>query len=162
MTASASRALRRAPLAAIAVLAPLLLGSCRNACQSICVELADYAKRDCGLDFGQDQIDQCVSDYAVANLPDGEAKACRQEKGKVADQWSCSDLEFYFGETGDTGGDTAATASATASATTSTAASGAASTAASGAASTAASGPASTAAAEPTDTDLGTSSVGAP
>ncbi|MCK6505707.1 hypothetical protein L6R53_20325 [Myxococcota bacterium] len=97
-------------LLAMGLLLPLLSG-CQNPCQSLCQEIADFAKRECGLDFPEAELDQCIADHASANLADGEAKTCRDGKGQVDEEWDCQEIALYFedgtgGGTGDGGGDT--------------------------------------------------------
>ncbi|NOY26318.1 MAG: hypothetical protein GXP62_10645 [Oligoflexia bacterium] len=86
----------RRPLALAALMTLPLLGGCNNPCQSLCVEISDVSKRDCGLVFSASEIDQCIADYASGNLDQGMAKTCRDGKGTVADEWDCSEMEVYF------------------------------------------------------------------
>lgn len=95
---------------ALGLLLPLL-GGCQNPCQSLCQEIADFSKRECGLQFPEAELDQCVADHASSNLAEGEAKTCREGKGKVDEEWDCDEIAAYFdagtgGGTGDGGQDT--------------------------------------------------------
>lgn len=97
------------PLALAALLGLPLIGGCNNPCQSLCVEISDVAKRDCGLEFSASELDQCIADYAGGNLDKGLTKTCRDGKGTVADEWDCSEMAVYFSSgtttTGGTGSD---------------------------------------------------------
>jgi hypothetical protein len=66
----------------------LLLGpGCTNACQSLCKEIADFARTECGLTFDEAEVDQCIADHAGSQLGEGEAATCRDGKGRVAEEW---------------------------------------------------------------------------
>lgn len=103
-------------LLAAGLLLPLL-GGCKNPCQDLCQEIADFSKRECGLEFPEAELDQCIADHASSNLAEGEAKTCRDGKGAVDEEWDCDEIAAYFadstGGTGGTdgGGDTGADAS---------------------------------------------------
>lgn len=95
-----SRSLLFAPLIA----GLLLLGpGCTNACQSLCKEIADFARTECGLTFDESEVDECIADHAGSQLAEGEAATCRDGKGQVADEWDCEEIAAYFEEAGGTG-----------------------------------------------------------
>lgn len=92
-------------IAPILLLLPALATGCRNACQDLCVEIADYASTECGLEFPDAQIDQCIADHKGSALEKGEAGTCRNGLGDVADEWDCEEIQAYFDEAGgDAGG----------------------------------------------------------
>lgn len=80
------------PVLAVASLAP----GCRNACQDLCVEIADFARTECGLTFPDDQLDQCIEDHKGGALGEGEAAVCRDGRGRVASEWDCEEIAAYF------------------------------------------------------------------
>lgn len=90
------------------LLIPLLASGCRNPCQQLCVEIADYAADECGLEFPDAQLDQCIANHGSGTLEKGEAGTCRDGLGDVADEWDCGEVEAYFDATGSGGGDTGA------------------------------------------------------
>lgn len=101
--ASRSPFATRSLLAGATLLLPLL-GGCNNPCQALCVEIADFAKSECGLEFPDAQLDQCIADHASANLAEGEPKVCRDGRGDVETEWDCDEIEAYFDNVGATGG----------------------------------------------------------
>lgn len=81
----------------------LLLGpGCTNACQSLCKEIAEFARTECGLTFEDAEVDQCIADHASSQLAEGEAATCRDGKGQVASEWDCEEIAAYFEEAGGT------------------------------------------------------------
>jgi hypothetical protein len=86
-------------LSALLLLATVLPG-CRNACQDLCTELADYAQTACGYTWTDTQISQCIDDQA--SLTSDEIAACR-DNSNVASIWGCDEIADYF----NTGGHTA-------------------------------------------------------
>lgn len=86
--------------AGIAAMGP----GCTNACQSLCKEIADFAKTECGLTFDEGEIDTCIADHASSELDEGEAAVCRDGKGRVAEEWDCEELAAYFEDAGTDGG----------------------------------------------------------
>lgn len=94
-------------LAPLALLPATLLGAgCRNSCQDLCVEIADFAADQCGLEFPDAQLDQCIADHKSSTLEKGEAGTCRDGVGNVADEWDCEEIQAYFDAAGGDGGDT--------------------------------------------------------
>lgn len=99
----------------VPLLAGTLAGCLRNACQRLCVDIANYAKDQCGLEFPKEQLKQCIEDHRSSQMDNAhETNAiCRSEAPNLSDEWTCDDLAAYFhegGSAGDTagGGDTGA------------------------------------------------------
>jgi hypothetical protein len=70
---------------------------CRNACQDVCRNMADFAAEDCGIQVSDADLDAC---YARQKSPEREdAKACRDfgDVDSIRNQWSCEELSGYFG-----------------------------------------------------------------
>ncbi|RME20327.1 MAG: hypothetical protein D6798_20740 [Deltaproteobacteria bacterium] len=72
--------------------------SCRNPCQQLCVEIRDYAASECGLQFSDAELDQCIADHKGGALEKGERATCREGLGEVDREWDCDELEAYFSE----------------------------------------------------------------
>ena len=74
----------------------LVLAGCNNACQQICVELANYAQDDCGLTVTQDQITECQE--SQADLPEGRNEQCLEvaDPEYIREWWTCDDLAQNF------------------------------------------------------------------
>ncbi len=107
MSASSHRwlALLALPMAlASAALASVTLTSCRNSCQQLCVEISDYAASECGLQFSDAELDQCIADHKGGSLEKGQRGTCREGLGDVDKEWDCNELEAYFSELIDDGG----------------------------------------------------------
>ena len=70
---------------------------CRNACQEVCVRMADYAT-ECELPVGDGEVDACVERQSGA-LEKEDAAACRDfgDSDVIRAQWSCEDLSEYWG-----------------------------------------------------------------
>lgn len=78
-----------------------LAGGCRNACQDVCTQMADYAV-ECGFTVPDADLDAC---YARQKNPSGDdAKACRDygDPTTLRNQWSCEEVSAYFGGGGET------------------------------------------------------------
>ena len=91
-------------LLVVAALLPLWTAlGCNNPCQALCQEIADFSKRECGLEFPQAEVDQCVADHASGNLAEGEKAVCRDGRGNVEEEWDCEEIAIYFQEATGTG-----------------------------------------------------------
>ena len=90
-------------LLVVAALA-LGLGACRNSCQRLCDEIRDFASDECGKDWDRAAFRQCLADNNWrATTGDGRG-SCRDSVGRVAEEWTCDDIEVYFdAPAGDTG-----------------------------------------------------------
>ena len=84
-------------VASLAV-ASLTLTACRNPCQQLCVEIRDYAARECGLQFSDAEFDQCIADHRGGSLEKEQRSTCREGLGDVAKEWDCNEVEAYFSE----------------------------------------------------------------
>lgn len=96
-------------------LLPLAGTACRNPCQTLCVEIYDFAREECDLNFTEAELDQCIANHRGGELDQGEKGTCRDGTGNVADEWDCDELEVYFtvqagGDGGADGGDTGTSA----------------------------------------------------
>lgn len=85
------------PLSALAVVAALAsLGGCRNACQDICVRMADYATEECGFTVSDAELGSCLDEQGQVSADD--RKVCRDfgDSTTIRDEWSCEDLGEYW------------------------------------------------------------------
>ena len=71
--------------------------ACSNPCQSICSDMADYAK-DCGFTVTDGELDACMDDFKSSQLPDGQKDVCREYGDSLREEWNCQDVGAYFGE----------------------------------------------------------------
>lgn len=79
------------------LLVPLfLLAGCRNSCQQLCVDMADYALESCNLQFSQGEIDSCISDHAGSEIDKDAIDACSIAAPNLEEEWDCEDLRDYF------------------------------------------------------------------
>ena len=44
------------------------LMGCRNQCQRLCSDIADYAQEECGLEFSDEEVKQCFKDNKRSQL----------------------------------------------------------------------------------------------
>ena len=81
------------PLAAL----PLWMG-CRNSCQQLCKDMADYAQDACGLEFSSDEVQSCIDDHKRSEVDADARQACTDAAPTLEEEWSCEDLEAYFND----------------------------------------------------------------
>ena len=74
---------------------------CANPCQQVCDRMATYAD-ECGLSVPESEVDACVDLYKSPAKEDTEL--CRDfgDLDTIRRQWSCEDLEDYWGAGGGT------------------------------------------------------------
>lgn len=78
------------------LLALPLTTACRNPCQQLCVEIADYAKDECGLVFSRDEISTCIQDHATRDVVKETRALCAEGLPTVSEEWTCEDINDYF------------------------------------------------------------------
>ncbi len=78
------------------IAATFLLTGCQNECQQVCLNMADYAESPCKKTFPEAQIDACLEKYADAT--EKELATCSAYGSTIAEEWSCDDIEEYFGK----------------------------------------------------------------
>ena len=83
----------------------LALAGCKNECQQMCVDMAKYAKKECGLEFPKDQLKTCLQDYGGRNTTTAQRDYCSTVRPALQEEWACEDLEAYFDESGAGAGD---------------------------------------------------------
>lgn len=78
-------------LLSLAVLA--LLGACNNPCQSMCVEMANYAK-ECGYETSADEIAACRDANGQETLTEERAQQCitASDPDQLREWWTCEEL----------------------------------------------------------------------
>jgi hypothetical protein len=74
----------------------VLLAGCRNSCQQLCEDMADYALESCDLQFSQDEIDSCIADHARSEIDKDAVDACSTAAPHLEEEWDCQDLKDYF------------------------------------------------------------------
>ena len=77
----------------------LLATSCRNDCQDICNELADYAG-DCDIPVATSEVNECISNHQRRDLEDGDLEICGDFKSSetIREEWTCTDLAEYWAD----------------------------------------------------------------
>lgn len=78
----------------MAMVAVLGIAGCDNACQALCVNLADYGD-ECGAPWSQAEIDACIDDQGSASASD--VKTCQDfgTPDRLRREWSCDDVLLY-------------------------------------------------------------------
>lgn len=94
------RAKRRVALRNAVLIGLLMAGmtsACRNACQSTCVQLADFT-RDCGQPVPDTDIDLCLDNQQDKSAEDLDT--CREFGSREAlqSQLTCDDLVLLWGD----------------------------------------------------------------
>lgn len=76
-----------------------LSAGCRNPCQEVCVNMADYAE-ECNLPISDAEIDACIE--RQSEPVDEDRAACRDfgDPEVLRAQWTCEDLGRYWGGEG--------------------------------------------------------------
>lgn len=81
----------------------LALTACRNDCQQLCLDMADYAE-ECGHEFPKDQVKSCLDNNANKNLNDAAKDSCTNELPYLREEWTCDDIGLYFDSEGSSDG----------------------------------------------------------
>jgi hypothetical protein len=78
---------------ALATIAQAALGGCRNACQDICVRMANFAE-ECGFTVADAELDACIEDQAEAE----DLAVCRDygSPQAIREEWTCADMGEYW------------------------------------------------------------------
>lgn len=75
----------------------LALAGCRNSCQQLCHEMADYAVEECGLAFPDEDLKTCVSDHNGGATDRDDLQACSAASDALTEgEWTCDDAKEYF------------------------------------------------------------------
>jgi len=80
---------------------------CRNSCQQLCQEMADFAEEECNQEFPKDQIKTCMDTYHNREIEDDTKQVCEDITPTLREEWTCDDVSEYFtgGGGGSGGGD---------------------------------------------------------
>lgn len=104
------------PRVAFAAVLLLAGAGCKNECQKICTDMADYAADSCGQEFSKDEIKACVKANKRSALAEGVEDVCEETRPFLTEEWTCDDIAEYFdtpaaaGDGADGGGDETGTA----------------------------------------------------
>lgn len=75
----------------------LSLVGCRNSCQQLCGEMADYAVETCALEFDNDELKTCISDHNRRETDRDDLAACDVASAALTEgEWTCDDVKEYF------------------------------------------------------------------
>lgn len=73
------------------------LSGCKNDCQQLCHEMADYASEDCGKEWSKDQLKSCMDDQKDAvKANESIEQVCADILPTLREEWSCDDIDAYF------------------------------------------------------------------
>lgn len=86
------------------IVALLALAGCKNDCQKLCDEMADFAE-ECGEAWDREDIKDCRADQANRNVSKEGREACAVALPSLREEWTCDDIEPYFSGGGDDDGD---------------------------------------------------------
>lgn len=79
----------------IIAIAAMGLSGCNNACQQVCVRMANYAE-DCGITVSDSEIKECIDENSSA---ESDLRAtCRQygDASAIRQEWTCDELQEYW------------------------------------------------------------------
>jgi hypothetical protein len=86
------------------------VSGCRNSCQDLCQEMADFAVEECNKEFPKEQIKACMETYHNKEIDDDQKQVCEDITPTLREEWTCDDVNDYFSGSGGngstTGGDT--------------------------------------------------------
>lgn len=73
------------------------LAGCGNACESVCDEMAAFA-RDCGYTVTQNDIDECLA--AQSSQDRDSRRICRDfgDRASIEQSWDCLEIGRYYPE----------------------------------------------------------------
>lgn len=85
----------RTNLTLLSLLMLPLGAGCSNACESLCVRMADYAE-ECGYLVLESELTECVDAQNLA--PEEDLEACKDFNDPVTlrREWACEDMEVYW------------------------------------------------------------------
>ena len=69
---------------------------CRNNCQQLCQEMADFASEDCGQEFSKDDVKACMDAYHSREIDDQTDEVCEDISPSLREEWTCDDIAAYF------------------------------------------------------------------
>ena len=95
------------PASRSAIVVPLLavivgISGCRNSCQALCQEMADFAQDECKKEFPKEQVDACMESYHSREIDAQQEETCEDITPTLREEWTCDDVNDYF--TGNGGG----------------------------------------------------------
>lgn len=76
----------------------LVASGCRNDCQQLCQEMADFAEEDCGKEFPKEEVNACMDAYHKRELEEGDEEVCADITPTLREEWTCDDINAYFTE----------------------------------------------------------------
>ena len=82
------------------------LAGCRNSCQDLCQEMADFAEEECGKEFPKDQVKECMETYHNREIDEGDEAVCEDILPTLREEWTCEEIKPYFEGGGGGGGGT--------------------------------------------------------
>ena len=75
----------------------LATGCLRNACQRLCNDMQDYAKKECNLEFSPEDLQNCYEEQRRGNLPEDQTVGdCKDAAPQLEQEWTCEEFEDYF------------------------------------------------------------------
>ena len=82
------------------------LAACKNECQQLCTDMADFAADECNQEFDKDQLKACNDAYKKSNLEEGAIETCEEVRPFLQEEWTCEEIGEYFDAAAGSGGGT--------------------------------------------------------
>jgi hypothetical protein len=80
------------------------ISGCRNSCQALCQEMADFAQDECNKEFPKEQVDACMETYHSREIDDDQEETCEDITPTLREEWTCEEVNDYFTGNGGGGG----------------------------------------------------------
>ncbi len=77
-----------------------LSGGCRNACQNVCLEMAQAAE-ECGIIVTSSELDACIASQKKPEPEARQACATYGDAETISAEWDCAEIGAYFSQTVD-------------------------------------------------------------
>ena len=78
------------------ILSLTIAGGCRNACQQLCADIAQFAEDECGYTLASGELRECISDHSFGGASEDQREICQEFGDQLDEEWTCEDLELYF------------------------------------------------------------------
>ena len=84
------------PTITFILISSLSITGCRNDCQQLCAEMADFAEEQCGRTWATTDIRTCMQNNSNRATNDVRRDACADNIETLREEWTCDDIDKYF------------------------------------------------------------------
>ena len=79
------------------------ISGCRNSCQQLCQEMADFADEECAQEFPKEEVKACMNAFHNREITDEDKEVCDDITPTLREEWTCDDISDYFDNSGGNG-----------------------------------------------------------